>query len=385
MNSQNETVSLGKRQIRIIRDSKGGIQRFCLNDLCAFLGREIIRPNQDVTKVCPQSVKLPFKINGHRMWSITPAEIKTLTAAVIGETPGSVSRCRTLEEWVDSLQNPSAPVAQIESPQPVIIYYQERIPVSFRKQDNRVWINATQLTKGFHRQPIEWLRLKDTIRLRSELAAEGKTGNVEQQIIAVRGRNNGATWMVAPLALELALWLDAEFFAWCSDRVEELTQSDTYSPSPEPLPVPENQPTPPVIPAKGKKSKNDFLIPQTFSEALKLAAQLQERIEQNQHKVNFYEELIENRDWFTTTRIADELRTTAYQLNEFLNDRHICRFENKEWVAYQEYHHLRVDVPYFRRDKRGKFHKTRMVSRWNQQGREFIIDLWKTHHPVSHE
>lgn len=378
-NSKSEVISLDRRAIRVIRDSKGGIQRFCLNDLCAYLGRDFVRPNQDATRLCPKSVKLPFKLNGHRMWSITPAEVKTLTETVLREKPGAESRCHKLEEWVKELNAPKPkPTAAEKDDTPVTFNFQDRNPVSFRFQNDRMWINATQLTKCFNRQPIEWLRLKDTIRTRSKLAEEGITASVEQQLVTVRGRNNGATWMEVPLALELADWLSPELTAWCRECIRKMTTEPPVEEEPD-------EPAETLPEELLPEGIDKFPVPKTFSEALQLAADLQEKLEQNEPKVAYYEDQIESRECFSTTRLADELRISAQQLNRFLEDQGVCRRDLKQWVACGDYRRYQTEVPYMFHSKRGKAYKCGSALRWNQPGREYIIDLWKTHHPASHE
>lgn len=373
MNSKCETVSLDKRHIRIIRDSRGGIQRFCLNDLCAFLGLDSVRSNHDATKLCPKAVKLPFKLNGHRLWSITTADVKTLIVVLRNENPGSELRCLRLEKWIEGLSNPEQ--NQAASTTPVSFDYGDGIPISFRTIDGRIMVNATQLSKCFNHQPIEWLRLKDTIRLRKELAEAGKTSCVEQQIVTVRGRTSGATWIEAPLALELASWLSPELAQWCRECIRKITSDRPVEDEPaDTLPSA-------ILPVKIDK----FPVPKTFSEALQLAADLQEQLEQNEPKVAFYEDQIEHRESFSTTRLADELRITAQQLNRFLEKHGVCRREMKQWIACGEYRRYQTVVPYMFHNKRGKVYQCGSALRWNQAGREFIIDLWKIHHPSNHE
>lgn len=45
-------------------------------------------------------------------------------------------------------------------------------------------------------------------------------------------------------------------------------------------------------------------------------------------KIVFYEEFIENREWFKSTRIADELGISPRQLHQFLAEEGICKYEN---------------------------------------------------------
>lgn len=217
--------------------------------------------------------------------------------------------------------------------------------------------------------------MKDTVRLRSKLAETGITASVEQQLVTVRGRNNGATWMEAPLALELAGWLAPELTAWCQECIRKMITEPPVEDEPAETPPEELLP----------EGIGKFPVPKTFSEALQLAADLQEKLEQNEPKVAYYEDQIESRECFSTTRLADELRITAQQLNRFLEDQGVCRRDGKQWIACGDYRRYQREVPYMFHNKRGKVYKCGSALRWSQPGREFVIDLWKSHHPASHE
>lgn len=386
MDNKNETISLDRWEIRIIRDSQGGIQRFCLNDLCSFLGQEFVRPNQNAPELCPQSVKLPFKLHGHKMWSVTPADVKTIIQTVRAKDPNKESKCKELENWITSLvppkQDRSLTTSETISDAPVIFTYRNHIPVPFRIMDNRIMVNATLMAKNYGHQPIEWFRLKDTIRLRQHLAAEGLTAPFEQQVKTTRGRNNGATWIEAPVAVEFAFWLDYELSVWCRERILELAPEYQLPPETQQVPPADKTPAPdkPIL-----KKAVKFSVPKTFSEALRLAAELQSQIEQDEHKIAFYDDLIENRDWFTTTRIAEELRISAQHLNTFLKEWDVCHYVDKQWIACPAYKHLQIDVPRFVRNKQGKYNRCGTALRWNREGREYILKLWGNHKQESHE
>ena len=385
MNNRCETIKLGRSQIRVIRDSTGGVQRLNLYDLCSFLSKDLLKPRTSASHLCPTSVKMPFRLGGRRSLSITVAEIKTVRDTVCNERPELESRCKEMEKWATALNQPNMkpePEQPAAPGDPVTFIYRNHIPISFRVLDGRMMVNATLMTKGYMRQPLEWFRLKDTSRLRQDLAAEGLTAPYEEQVITTRGRNNGATWIEAPLALELALWLDAELMPWCRERILEIDPD--YKIPTEPIRRTAAQDVA-VHSRPGAKNKEKFTVPKTFSEALMLAGEVQGRIERDGHKIAFYEDLIENRDWFSTTRIAEELRITPHQLNCFLQEWDVCRYTDKQWIACEQYKHLQVDVPYMGRNKYGKYYRCGSAPRWNQEGREYIIKLWRSHNRQDYE
>lgn len=388
MNSKSETILLGKSRIRIIKDSTGGLQRFCLNDICSFLGKNLASYGHNAPLICPTSVRLPFKNGGRRMWSISLTEISALAKTISIKKPELQPRCIELEKWAQELSQAQTTISkpkqevteesETSSNEPLVTFsYHEKFPVSFRVQKKHIWINATQMTHGFNRQPKMWLQLKSTERLRQEMAAEGVTSSYDQQIITLRGRTLGATWIEVPLALNLAHWLEPQFSAWCRQRILEIIPEYELPKEVVEIPAPKTR--------RDAKHTAQYQVPQSFSEALKLAAELQMCIEQNEHKVAFYDDLIENRDWFSITRIADEVQTTAHQLNRFLEDNGVARHDGKQWVAREQYRRLQVEVPYMWHNKRGKVYKCGSTMRWNQEGREYIIKLWRSQNPHRHE
>lgn len=68
------------------------------------------------------------------------------------------------------------------------------------------------------------------------------------------------------------------------------------------------------------ESKQQFQIPQTLPEALRLAADLADQLEQAKPKLAVYDLLADRKGDVSTTIVAKELGTTAFKLNKFLRD-----------------------------------------------------------------
>lgn len=85
------------------------------------------------------------------------------------------------------------------------------------------------------------------------------------------------------------------------------------------------------------KKENQFAMPQTFGEALQLAADQQKLIEKNQPKVEYYDQQMRNPGLMTVTEIAKDFGLSATKLNKFLERKHIQFRQGKHWVLYQEY------------------------------------------------
>lgn len=115
-----------------------------------------------------------------------------------------------------------------------------------------------------------------------------------------------------------------------------------------------------------------FPIPAKFSDALILAAHLQQTVEvqeakiaEDQPKVEYYSNMVENRDYFTTTTIATELRTSAQILNQYLSKRGVLKGCAGVWTVTDEHQTLLVPSPF------------KSIIRWNHEGRTLIRQLWE--------
>lgn len=137
----------------------------------------------------------------------------------------------------------------------------------------------------------------------------------------------------------------------------------------------------------GQTMNEKYQIPQTYAEALRYLADrqdeidgLKENISDNQHKVEFYEQFVENRDWFKSSTLADELNITTRALHKFLKEEKICKYDKKRWVVHGYHSSLQCDVPYYWTNKKGKTNACGFYKRWTPAGREYIIELWKSRH-----
>lgn len=134
----------------------------------------------------------------------------------------------------------------------------------------------------------------------------------------------------------------------------------------------------------GQTMSEKYQIPQTYAEALRYLADRQDEIDglkgnisDNKHKVEFYEQFVENRDWFKSSTLADELNITTRALHKFLKEEKICKYDKKRWVVHGYHSSLQCDVPYYWTNKKGKTNACGFYKRWTPAGREYIIELWK--------
>jgi phage antirepressor YoqD-like protein len=141
--------------------------------------------------------------------------------------------------------------------------------ISFSKGKN-VMVNATEMAKPFGKRVSDWLSNQNTKEFIDTLTETRKSVSADfQAVIVVRGGNPDAqgTWLHEDAALEFARWLSPKFAIWCNDRIKELLTT-------------------------GSTSLPKFDVPQTFSDALMLAAKQQKQIEEQQKAIELKDSTI---------------------------------------------------------------------------------------------
>lgn len=365
-NPQYDEVSFKNRPVRILRESTG--LWLCLYDLCKAIKRPVMMETKEAINLCPSSTKIVFKQDNKPLWAIAPRDVHKLVHLAKKENSQMKKLCEDLETWTGKLLESEA----IKKEVPVVFNYQDH-PVTFKAANGKTYVNATNMAKCFGGNPAEWLRKAATIRFRHSLVEKGKSASLEEQVITNRG-TSGGTWIQEELAMEYARELSPDFSIWCNERITELVTCGTVSI------IDRTSPT-----QHGSKSKSDapfgdFPVPKTFEEALLLAAQQQKQLEESRHKIEFYNHFIEDRDWFKTTTIADELQITPSALNQFLEEEGIIHKEKGKWVVSGFHASLQCEVPYYWTNAKGKSYRMGAARRWTQAGREYIIELWNRKH-----
>lgn len=119
-------------------------------------------------------------------------------------------------------------------------------------------VNATEMAKPFGKQPIHWLNNSSTREFLSELTKLRNLSSADL-VRVIKGGNPNAqgTWMHEDVAIEFARWLSPAFAIWCNDRIKELMTNGSVS----------------------------LQVPQTLSEALRLAADQAEKIEEQRRQL----------------------------------------------------------------------------------------------------
>lgn len=372
-NNRLGVIQFENTPIRVIYNEQEAVEWLCLNDLLKILDRTCMMDNGQAMRLCKTSFRIPFKDGGRNRWGVKPHDVHNLLRTIRPENSKVGKICDDLQVWVNNL--PTATLKSnrtslmVPSGDPVVFTYQDKFPTTFKSDNGRIYVNATQMAKGFGKLPTTWLTLSSTSEFRAVLVRDGKSLSTENQVMTTRG-HYGSTWIEEPLAMEFARWLSPEFSDWCNERIKELATKGYVT-----MPIKREHRS-----TFGEAIGN-FPVPQNFEEALMLAAEQQRKIREDEPKVAFYDEFVEERDHFRSSRIADELDITTVQLNRFLAEQNIIKFEGYRWVVQMGFRALQTDVPYMWEKQDGKMYPTGSVKRWTKAGREYIIELWKAEHP----
>lgn len=151
---------------------------------------------------------------------------------------------------------------------------------------------------------------------------------------------------------------------------------------------------------KLKNVYNNLRVPRTFAEALRLAADQQEMIEQQQQTIEtheteilalsdkisemkpkavYYDQILKSKNTVLVTQIAKDYGYNAYKFNQLLKTLHIQYKVREQWVLYAEY----SDKGYTKStsypvDYHDGTYITKMRTEWTQKGRLFLYETLKT-------
>lgn len=373
---KSNTVQCGEYPVRILFGDDKALAWINLQDLCKVLGRDETRDIKEAIRVCPSCIQIPFRQKGREMWAVSPYDVYKLMRPMRKENALIARNCDKVEAWLNELLEKSA-IQSVRLPQQqedMVFSYQDH-PISFRAANGRVMINATQMAKSFGVLPAEILRKAEFIRYRQHLVDKGVSENLDSQVYTTRGRNNGATWIEEALATEFARQLSPEFSEWCNTKINELVTKGYATLGNQQMPEDKDD---------GQIVHRELPVPQNLDEAREIIAaqhrelqQQQHRIIENQPKVEFYDNLIEGRDFYSTTWLAQELGITPHMVHQFLAEKGICKFEKNQWITFTPFRAWQIEVPYYLNNFRiGKQRAAGTRMRWSKAGREQIIDLW---------
>ena len=152
------------------------------------------------------------------------------------------------------------------------------------------------------------------------------------------------------------------------------------------------------------KERNQYQVPQSFAEALMLAAKQQEQIEEQQRqleanskeivelngaiaemepKVTYVDMILASKETVTTTQIAQDYGQSAKAFNVLLRNFGVQHKVGGQWVLYAKH----LPFGYVQSDTFPIVHKngtngTVMHTKWTQKGRLFLYDELKKHNVI---
>lgn len=132
-----------------------------------------------------------------------------------------------------------------------------------------------------------------------------------------------------------------------------------------------------VLPSIRKTGKYEaqpkYEVPQSFAEALQLAADQARELDVTRPKANYFDLQMKNPGLLTTTVIAKEHGMTAHKLNMFLNKHHIIFKRGKTWMLYKEYENQGFcDYEHWSNQEN---EDVTPLLKWTQKGEKLIHDL----------
>lgn len=132
-----------------------------------------------------------------------------------------------------------------------------------------------------------------------------------------------------------------------------------------------------VLPSIRKTGKYEaqpkYEVPQSFAEALQLAADQARELDVTRPKANYFDLQMKNPGLLTTTVIAKEHGMTAHKLNMFLNKHHIIFKRGKTWMPYKEYNNQGFcDYEHWSNQEN---EDVTPLLKWTQKGEKLIHDL----------
>lgn len=154
-----------------------------------------------------------------------------------------------------------------------------------------------------------------------------------------------------------------------------------------------------------KNHREQYQVPQSFSEALMLAAKQQEKIEQQQRalesknkeivqlsatitemqpKVSYVDTILSCKETVTTTQIAQDYGQSAKAFNILLRNFGVQRKVGGQWILYAKY----LPCGYVQSETVSITHRdgsagSVMHTKWTQKGRLFLYNELKKHEILS--
>lgn len=217
-------------------------------------------------------------------------------------------------------------------------------PITFNTGDS-VMVNATEMAKAFDKRPIIWLQSKSTEEFLNELS-KVRNLTLADLVQVTRGGDNPGTWMHEDVAMEFARWLHPGFAIWCNDRIKELMKHGITA-TEATIESILNDPASTIKILQALQTEREEKAKLVLEnkeqqhriETLQYTTEEQDRqIQQNQHKVEYFDNTLQNTDAIPIEIIAKALGTCPATLNKRLE---ACGFQyrskSKQWLLRSPY------------------------------------------------
>lgn len=245
--------------------------------------------------------------------------------------------------------------------------------VTFFDKNGTLYVNATEMAKPFgdKKRPSFWLRTSSASEYISAICDVQKCTSADLQRVTKGGNEEQGTWFQKDVAMEFARWLSPKFALWCNQRIEELLTRGHVE----------------VV--------QNFSIPKTYAEALRMAAEQaeaverqrveleqrrlmietqQERIRGLESKVCYADTILQNKSTVTVTSIAQDYGMSAKRMNELLHEMRIQFRNGTQWIVYSKYKaegYVSSETVMVNK----KLSQT--YTKWTQKGRMFLYEFLK--------
>lgn len=138
-----------------------------------------------------------------------------------------------------------------------------------------------------------------------------------------------------------------------------------------------------------KQLMSQYQVPTTFSEALRLAADLEERngqllleneiqaqvLAEYKPKITYLDKILKSRKTLTVTQIAADYDLSAYKLNQILAEEKVQRKVNNQWILFRKYMSQGYTKSETINIERHGVPDVTMQTKWTQKGRLFIHEI----------
>ena len=126
------------------------------------------------------------------------------------------------------------------------------------------------------------------------------------------------------------------------------------------------------------EKQNQFKVPQTFHEALLLAADLEQKNQQllldNQKKSTFISNVVHSENSYTATQVAKDFNISAKLFNRILVEANVLYFNNGTYVLTSRYQSFNLTT--IKETTPNTDNKTFISLRWTVAGKNWLKNNW---------